>query len=116
MEYPSPCNVYCIGYNGSCFCLKGFLLPNHFIDGGVTGISLLINAKTYFPLSALIILIDIPFVLLGWKQIGGAFSIKSIAAISLLALVVAIFPYPIVTENKLLIAVSGGFFPGGDQV
>jgi uncharacterized membrane-anchored protein YitT (DUF2179 family) len=94
------------------FGLRGFLLPNHFIDGGVTGISLLINAKTNFPLSALIILINIPFVLLGWKQIGGIFSIKSIVAISLLAVVVAIFPYPIVTEDKLLIAVFGGFFLG----
>ncbi|MFI5129505.1 MAG: YitT family protein [Chitinophagales bacterium] len=101
-----------LGVLAAGFGLRGFLLPNHFIDGGVTGISLLINAKTGFPLSLLIILINIPFVLLGWKQIGGEFSIKSIMAISLLALVVAVFPYPIVTEDKLLIAVFGGFFLG----
>ena len=101
-----------LGILAAGFGLRGFLLPNHFIDGGVTGISLLINAKTGFPLWAMIILINIPFVLLGWKQIGGGFSIKSIVAISLLALVVAVFPYPIVTEDKLLIAVFGGFFLG----
>ena len=101
-----------LGILAAGFGLRGFLLPNHFIDGGVTGISLLINAKSGFPLSILIVLINIPFVLLGWKQIGGEFSIKSIVAISLLALVVAIFPYPIVTQDKLLIAVFGGFFLG----
>ena len=101
-----------LGILAAGFGLKGFLLPNHFIDGGVTGMSLLINAKTDFSLSVLIILINIPFILLGWKQIGGAFSLKSIVAISLLALAVAVLPYPVVTNDKLLIAVFGGFFLG----
>lgn len=101
-----------LGILAAGFGLRGFLLPNHFIDGGVTGMSLLINAKTGFSLSVLIILINIPFILLGWKQIGGAFSLKSIVAISLLALAVAILPYPVVTNDKLLIAVFGGFFLG----
>jgi uncharacterized membrane-anchored protein YitT (DUF2179 family) len=101
-----------LGVLAAGFGLRGFLMPNHFIDGGVTGISLLINAKTDFSLSAMIILFNIPFILLGWQQIGKAFSIKSIVAISLLALAVAIVPYPIVTNDKLLIAVFGGFFLG----
>lgn len=94
------------------FGLRGFLMPNHFIDGGVTGISLLINAKTNFPLPVMIIFFNIPFILLGWQQIGKGFSMKSIVAISLLALAVAIVPYPVVTNDKLLIAVFGGFFLG----
>jgi uncharacterized membrane-anchored protein YitT (DUF2179 family) len=94
------------------FGLKGFLMPNDFIDGGVTGISLLINAKTNFPLAPLIILINIPFILLGWQQISKFFSIKSIIAISLLAIAVALIPYPVVTNDKLLVAVFGGFFLG----
>jgi len=101
-----------MGILAAGFGLRGFLMPNHFIDGGVTGISLLINVKTGFPLSAMIILFNIPFILLGWKQIGKSFSIKSIVAISLLALIVAIMPYPVVTNDKLLIAVFGGFFLG----
>jgi len=101
-----------LGILSAGFGLRGFLMPNHFIDGGVTGISLLINAKTGFPLPVMIILFNIPFILLGWQQISKGFSIKSIAAISLLALAVAIVPYPVVTDDKLLIAVFGGFFLG----
>ncbi len=94
------------------FGLKGFLMPNGFIDGGVTGISLLINSKTGFPFSVLIILINLPFILLGWHQLSKGFSIKSVVAIALLAIAVAIIPYPIVTDDKLLVAVFGGFFLG----
>ena len=101
-----------LGILAAGFGLRGFLMPNHFIDGGVTGISLLINAKTGFSLPVMIIFFNIPFILLGWQQIGKAFSIKSIVAISLLALAVAIVPYPKVTDDKLLIAVFGGFFLG----
>jgi uncharacterized membrane-anchored protein YitT (DUF2179 family) len=101
-----------LGILSAGFGLRGFLMPNHFIDGGVTGISLLINAKTGFSVSLMIVLFNIPFILLGWQQLGKAFSIKSIIAISLLAFVVAVVPYPIVTDDKLLIAVFGGFFLG----
>ncbi|MGZ8549372.1 MAG: YitT family protein [Chitinophagaceae bacterium] len=101
-----------IGVLSAGFGLKGFLMPNNFIDGGVMGISLLINNKTSFPLAALIILINVPFILLGWHQIGKGFSIKSVVAITLLAIALAIIPYPIVTDDKLLVAVFGGFFLG----
>jgi uncharacterized membrane-anchored protein YitT (DUF2179 family) len=101
-----------IGVLSAGFGLKGFLMPNNFIDGGVMGISLLINNKTGLPLAALIILINLPFILLGWHQISKGFSIKSVVAIILLAIAVAIIPYPIVTKDKLLVAVFGGFFLG----
>lgn len=94
------------------FGLKSFLLPSHFIDGGVTGISLLIEEKTGIPLSILLIIINIPFVLLGYWQIGRKFFIKSIMAITGLAIVVALVEFPIITEDKLLVAVFGGFFLG----
>lgn len=94
------------------FGLKGFLMPNDFIDGGVTGISLLVNNKTEIPLAALIIIFNVPFILLGWHQIGKGFSIKSVGAISLLAFIIAFLPYPTVTDDKLLVAVFGGFFLG----
>lgn len=101
-----------LGILSAGFGLRGFLIPNHLIDGGVMGISLLINKETGISLSLLIIVINLPFILLGWHQISKIFSIKSIIAISLLALVVAILPYPHVTEDKLLVAVFGGFFIG----
>lgn len=94
------------------FGLKGFLLPNDFIDGGVTGISLLFEALTNYPLALLIVIINTPFIILGYFQIGRLFTIKSIAAISGLALALIFIDYPIITSDKLLIAVFGGFFLG----
>ena len=101
-----------LGVLSAGFGLKGFLLPNGFIDGGVTGISLLFEALTNFPLALLIVIINAPFILLGYFQIGKLFTIKSIAAISGLALALIFINYPIITSDKLLIAVFGGFFLG----
>lgn len=94
------------------FGLHGFLLPNSFIDGGVTGISLLIRALTNYPLPILIVLINIPFIVLGYFQIGRSFVIKSIIAILGLALALTYIHYPIITTDKLLVSVFGGFFLG----
>jgi len=94
------------------FGLEGFLLPNGFIDGGVTGISLITAKVTGLPLPILIIAINLPFILLGLNQIGRSFAIKSILAISGLALAIVVIPYPVVTPDKLLVAVFGGFFLG----
>jgi len=101
-----------IGVFVAGFGLKGFLLPNSFIDGGVTGISLIINEMTGISLSILIIFINIPFILVGFTTISRAFAIKSIVAIIMLAIAIYIIPYPIVTNDKLLIAAFGGFFLG----
>ena len=94
------------------FGLKGFLIPNGFIDGGITGISLLVHLETRIPLAMLIILFNVPFIVLAWRQVSAIFSLKTLLAISLLAIVVAVVPYPVVTNDKLLIAVFGGFFLG----
>ena len=101
-----------IGIVFAGFGLKGFLLPNSFIDGGVTGISLLTTEITGVSLSILIVVINLPFLILGFSQIGKQFALKSIIAIIGLALVVHFIPYPIITTDKLLIAVFGGFFLG----
>jgi uncharacterized membrane-anchored protein YitT (DUF2179 family) len=101
-----------LGILSAGFGLEGFLIPNGLIDGGVTGISLLTNKQTGISLSILIILFNIPFLILGWKQIGKSFFLKSIACISVLAIVLLIVPYPLVTNDKMLIAVFGGFFLG----
>ncbi|MBC7874068.1 MAG: YitT family protein [Ferruginibacter sp.] len=101
-----------LGVLSAGFGLEGFLIPNGLIDGGVTGISLLTNKETGISLSILILLINIPFLLLGWKQIGKGFSIKSILCIAVLAVLLVVLPYPVVTNDKVLIAVFGGFFLG----
>ncbi len=92
--------------------LKGFLLSSHFIDGGVTGISMLLANVLSWPLSILILIINLPFIALGYRQVGKAFAIKSILAIAGLALCLAFVKYPDVTHDKLLTAVFGGFFIG----
>ena len=92
--------------------LKGFLLPNEFIDGGVTGISMLVSHVTGISLSVLILLINIPFVILGYYQLGSAFALKTLLTITALAGALIVVSFPALTQDKLLIAVFGGFFLG----
>jgi uncharacterized membrane-anchored protein YitT (DUF2179 family) len=106
------CLLITIGVFSAGFGLKGFLLPNHFIDGGATGISLLIQNITTFPLGLLLLFVNLPFVILATKTVGKKFALKSILAITLLAIVVHSIDYPIITEDKLLISIFGGFFLG----
>ena len=101
-----------IGIFSAAFGFKGFLLTNHFIDGGATGISLLISALTKIPLSYLIVGINLPFVVLGHRIIGRQFAIKTALAISGLALVLATVTFPNITNDNLLVAIFGGFFLG----
>jgi len=100
------------GIASAAFGLKGFLIPNEFIDGGVTGISLLISSLTDWPISILIVIINIPFIFLGYKRVDKLFAIKTSIAIAVLSLVLYFVNFPIVTHDKVLIAVFGGFFLG----
>ena len=101
-----------IGIFSASFGFKGFLLTNHFIDGGATGISLLISAITNIPLYWLIIAINIPFVILGYLVMGRAFAVKTALAIAGLSACLALVTFPNVTDDNLLVAVFGGFFLG----
>jgi uncharacterized membrane-anchored protein YitT (DUF2179 family) len=94
------------------FGLRGFLLPNNFIDGGAVGISLLITETAGFYLPLVLILVNTPFILLGIRIMGTWFAIKTAITIGLLALAVAFIPYPEMTQDKLLVAGFGGFFLG----
>ncbi|MXV15164.1 YitT family protein [Hufsiella ginkgonis] len=101
-----------LGIFSAAFGFKGFLLTNHFIDGGATGISLLISELTGVPLYVLLVLVNIPFIILGYNIIGKSFAIKTALAICGLALVVALVHFPDVTKDNLLVALFGGFFLG----
>jgi uncharacterized membrane-anchored protein YitT (DUF2179 family) len=92
--------------------LKGFLLPNGFIDGGVTGIALMVSRLTGISLSVLILVINVPFVALGYYQLGPKFAVKTLLTISALAGALLVVSFPSLTQDKLLIAVFGGFFLG----
>lgn len=101
-----------LGVASAGFGLKGFLLPNRFLDGGVMGISLLANVVTDVNLSILVIVINLPFVVIAYTQVSKKFALKTLVAITLLAIALAWIEFPIVTSDKLLIAVFGGFFLG----
>ena len=100
------------GVGSAAFGLKGFLLPSHFIDGGVTGISMLLATLTRLPLSVLILVFNVPFIVLGLSQLGKKFALRSALGIGGLALVLAVVSFPGVTHDRLLTAVFGGVFLG----
>lgn len=101
-----------LGVLSAAFGLRGFLLPNKFIDGGVMGISLTIAELTTVPLSILIVVVNLPFLMMGFSTISKSFAVKSVIAIVMLAVSVHFIPFPMVTDDKLLIAFFGGFFLG----
>ena len=92
--------------------LEGFLLPNHFLDGGVTGIAMFISELTGISLSFFLILVNIPFIIIGWKNISKQLIFKGIATIASLAIFIYLVEMPVITNDKLLSAVFGGFFLG----
>lgn len=104
--------LICIGITMASIGLKEFLLPNDFLDGGAMGLSLLAEIRTGIELSFLIILINLPFIIIGARQISMQFAIKSSLAILALSLLVHFIDLPALTSDKLLISVFGGFFLG----
>lgn len=104
--------LICIGVTMASIGLKEFLLPNDFLDGGAMGLSLLTEIMTGIELSVLIVLINLPFIIIGAKQISIEFAVKSTLAILALSLLVHFINLPAITSDKLLISVFGGFFLG----
>lgn len=101
-----------LGAIAAGFGLRGFLLPSDFLDGGATGISLMASELSGINLSILLVLVNTPFIILGYNIISRQFAVKTVFGIILLALAVAFIPYPEITHDKLLVAVFGGFFLG----
>lgn len=101
-----------LGIFSASFGFKGFLLTNDFIDGGATGISLLLSALTQVPFYILIVLVNIPFVILAYVVMGQQFAFKTALAIAGLSLCLATVTFPDVTRDNFLVALFGGFFLG----
>ena len=92
--------------------LKAFLLPNGFLDGGVTGIALLVRTLVDINISYLLILFSIPFLILGYFTVSKRIVIKSILSIIGLALFIHFENFETITDDKLLISIFGGLFLG----
>ena len=101
-----------VGVGLVMLAMKGFMIPNHFIDGGITGISLLLHEVYKIDLSLLGIILNIPFVYLGYKRIGKTFAVKTTMAILLLSVGLFFIDIPPITSDKLLIAIFGGVLIG----
>jgi len=101
-----------LGILSASMGLKGFLLSSNFIDGGVTGISMLLAKTTGVSLSVLLPLVNLPFIAVGYRQMGRAFAVRSVVGIAGLAVSLATIPFPDVTPDLVLTSVFGGFFIG----
>ncbi len=101
-----------LGILSAAFGLESFLLPNGFLDGGATGIALLTDQLTGLHLPALLVLVNAPFMLVAHRTIGREFALKTTAAILALAALTALMHFPVVTHDRLLVAIFGGFFMG----
>ncbi|MBM7645628.1 uncharacterized membrane-anchored protein YitT (DUF2179 family) [Scopulibacillus daqui] len=93
--------------------LEIFLVPNNIIDGGITGISIMLSYLTSLPLGLFLILLNIPFFVLGYKQIGKTFALTSVYGILLLSIFTSfLIPVDVLTKDPLLATVFGGIFLG----
>ena len=101
-----------IGVGLAVLAMKGFMIPNKFMDGGITGISILLHEIFHIPISILIIVLNVAFIYLGYKWIGKTFAVQTTIAVILLSiglLTVTINPF---TKDRLLIAIFGGILIG----
>ena len=92
--------------------LQFFLLPNHLLDGGVTGISILMAKLTNWPLGFFLALLNIPFLILGFKKMGRQFTFLSIVGIAMLAALTLVHVDHGLTDIPILAAVFGGVIVG----
>ena len=101
-----------LGVISASFALKSFLVPNHFLDGGVTGVSLLLHEVYHWNLGVVLLVLNLPFIILAYFQIGKHFAIRSFLTILLIIITIFFVPFPEMTHDKLLVAMFGGFFMG----
>lgn len=94
------------------FALKSFLIPNTLLDGGITGISLLLHQLYHVNIAWVIVVLNIPFIIAGAYHVSRKFALKTMACIIGLGLCLAFIHYPIITNDKLLVCIFGGFFLG----
>ncbi len=92
--------------------LKAFLLPNGFLDGGITGIAILISQLFNVNISLSLFLTSLPFLVIAWNTLTKKIALKSFLSIAALAIFIHFENFTAITEDKLLIAIFGGLFLG----
>src|SRR5687767_7645095 len=92
------------GVSSAAIGLKALIIPSGFIDGGVTDVSLLINSQTGISFSWLLLIVNIPFFVLGWRNINLDFAVRMVVAIVGLAIAIELIEIQPITEDKILAA------------
>jgi uncharacterized membrane-anchored protein YitT (DUF2179 family) len=111
----SPVSLFYIlgGVICAAVALQGFMIPNHFLDGGVTGVSILLHESFHIPMYLLLFVLNLPFLYIGYQKIGKTFAVQTALAIFLLSLMMLLIKIPeAFTNDKLLIAIFGGILIG----
>lgn len=101
-----------IGCSLSVLAMRGFMIPNKFLDGGVTGISILLHEVFHINISILTLVLNAPLIFLGYQRIGKTFAVQTILAVILLSIGLTFIELPAITKDKLLIAIFGGLTMG----
>src|SRR3954471_6761149 len=101
-----------VGTGLAVLAMKGFMIPNSFMDGGITGISILLYELFHFRISVLVILLNVLFIYLGYRRIGKTFAVQTTIAVILLSIGLLFVDIKAVTTDKLLIATFGGILMG----
>ncbi len=101
-----------LGVTIAGIALKLFLVPNHFFDGGITGISLLVHEIYHFNLGLVILLLNLPLIVISYFSIGKRFAFRTLVSVILLGVCLLLIPNYAMTADKLLISIFGGAFLG----
>ncbi len=101
-----------LGAGLAVLAMKGFMIPNNFMDGGVTGISILLHEMYHINISLLVLVLNVGFIYLGYQKIGKTFAVQTTIAVVLLALGLFLIDIEPITKDKLLIAIFGGILIG----
>lgn len=92
--------------------LEGFLIPNHLIDGGITGLSMLVAHVVDYEVAPFLIIFNLPFIYLGYRSFGTTFAIQTAVSVMALAVLITLVEVPPITEDRVLAAIFGGVFLG----
>ena len=109
---PNSLLLILLGTGLAVLAMKGFMIPNRFLDGGITGISILLHEIFHINISFLVIILNVLFVYLGYKRIGKTFAVQTTIAVLLLSLGLLFIDINPITHDKLLIAIFGGILMG----
>ncbi|PZE20590.1 YitT family protein [Paenibacillus xerothermodurans] len=93
--------------------LEIFLVPNNIIDGGIVGVSIILSHLLQIPLAVFLVILNLPFLLIGYKQIGKTFAVSTLFSVVIMSIgTTLLHPVAPLTIDPLLAAIFGGVILG----